>query len=102
MVKLGTTAPSGLLRVLAMVSVPRSLVIELATVMVKVEVVSLMITEAGVMLGVPQVKPGMGVGATSVTEQVLPVGMPVTVADPPAGKVREPVNAKPLVSRPQS
>src|SRR5512136_294680 len=98
----GTRAPSGLLRVLAMVSWPRSLVMELATVRVKVPVVLLMTTEAGVMVGVAQVKPGMGARAASLTVQVLPVGMPLTVAEPPGATSREPVRGVPLVSRPQS
>ena len=31
----------------------------------------------------PHVNPGIGVGATSVTVHVFPVGIPVTVAEPP-------------------
>ena len=57
---------------MAIVSVPVSRVIELPTVRVNVPVALLITIEAGLTVGVPQVKPVIGAGAGSLTEQVLP------------------------------
>ena len=87
---------------MAIVNVPRSLRIELPTVIVNVPDVLPITIELGVYVIVPHVKPGIAAGATSVTEHVFPVGMPVTVAGAPGATDRDPVNAEPFVSRPQS
>jgi hypothetical protein len=77
-------------------------VIEFCTVTAKVPPVDPMTIDAGEYVGAAHVKPAMGAGVNSVTEQVLPVGMPVTVALPPDANDLWPVNAVLLVSRPQS
>ena len=99
----GTVAPSAFDNVFAIVNVPRLRVIELPTVNVKVPVVELITIDAGVTVGVAHVNPVIGVNAASLTEHVLPVGIPDTVAEPPAATDRDPVNAVvPSVSSPQS
>ena len=97
----GTDAPSGFDNVFAIVNVPRSFVIEFATVNVNVPDVLEITIDDGVTVGVPHVYPVIGVNAASDTVHVLPVGIPVTVAVPPGATLLEPVNAEPLVSVPQ-
>ena len=55
--------------------------IELPTTISNVPPLVLITIEAGVNVGVPQVKPGIDARASSVTVQVLPVGMPLNVSE---------------------
>src|SRR5436190_14838195 len=98
----GRVAPSGFDTVLVILNDPRSRVIELCTVMVKVPPVEPINIDAGSYVGVAHVKPVIGVGATSLTEHTLPVGTPVLVALPPDGITLWPVDGVPSVSSPQS
>ena len=79
----GTVAPSGFDNVLAIVNVPRSRVIEFPTVTLNSPDVLPITIDAGVYVIAPHVYPAIGVGATSTTEHVFPVGTPVTVAGDP-------------------
>ena len=76
----GTDAPSGFDSVFLIVNVPRSRVIEFWTVMMNVPLVELITIDVGLYVGAAHVKPLIAAGATSVTVQEFPVGIPVTVA----------------------
>src|SRR5258706_107592 len=89
----GKDAVSGFDNVFAIVNVPRLRVIELPTVNVNVPVVDEITIDAGVNVAVPHLNPVIGVNVASLTEHALPVGIPDTVAEPPAATDREPVNA---------
>ena len=66
-------------------SVPRSRVIVLLVVTSTVAAFVVMVAVAvGDNVGVPKVQPVGGVGVVSVTVHTVPVGMSLTVFDPPA------------------
>src|SRR5258706_4869300 len=82
--------------------VPRSRVTEFPTVNVNVPVVEPITIDAGVNVAVAHVNPVIGVNVASLTEHVFPVGIPDTVAEPPAATDFDPVSAVvPSVSSPQ-
>src|SRR5258706_531544 len=82
--------------------VPRSRVTEFPTVNVNVPVVEPITIDAGVNVAVAHVNPVIGVNVASLTEHVLPVGIPDTVAEPPFFLIIQPVTAvAPLPYTPQ-
>ena len=76
----GVAAPSGFDSVFLIVNVPRSRLIAFWTVITNVPLVELITIDVGLYVGAAHVKPPIAAGATSVTVQVFPVGIPVTVA----------------------
>ena len=95
MYDVGTDAPCGFDTTFLIVNVPRSRVIALFTVIANVPLVEPITIDGGLYDGAAHVYPGTAAGATSMTEHVLPVGIPETVAGVLVVTVLVPVNPAP-------